>query len=269
LKSSPLYRVHVSGRRSVPRGLVCRRVRRGYYRFSAPPLPGPRALRVLALFVVSPPDWNRVQKLCQTPAQVVCRSHKRSSTRTSGRTPAQNAGTLAQAVGRAHRSSGHAHRLSGLSHSLRDERTSGRTRAQPARTECFSRLPRAQVRGHAHKSSDHAHSLPDTRTGRRIKPGRNLTATSRNLTSCLRNLTACVRSLLTRTRSRRGAQSSGRPHSGGTRGQIGWPGAPPGPRFCLELRRKPAEHLANVRAMNLRRRGSVPVTKLPPSKRLP
>jgi hypothetical protein len=89
---------------------------------------------------------------CQISAQVVCRSHKLSATRTSRLPAAQSARTAAQLVGRAHRSAGRPHRLSGLSHSLRDERTSGRTRAQRAGT-------RPQV-------VCHAHSLPDTRTAR-------------------------------------------------------------------------------------------------------
>jgi hypothetical protein len=92
------------------------------------------------------------QIACQTCAQVVCRSHKLSATRTSRLPAAQNARTAAQVVGRAHRSPGRPHRLSGLSHSLTDERTSGRTAAQLAGT-------RPQV-------VCHAHSLPDTRTGR-------------------------------------------------------------------------------------------------------
>jgi hypothetical protein len=88
---------------------------------------------------------------CQSSAQVVCRSHKLSATRTSRLPAAQNARTAAQVVGHAHRLPGRPHRLSGLSHSLTDERTSGRTRAQRAGT-------RPQVVCHAHR-------FPDTRTG--------------------------------------------------------------------------------------------------------
>jgi hypothetical protein len=90
---------------------------------------------------------------CQTSAQVVCRAHKLSATRTS-RLP------RAQVVCQPHRMPGRAHRSS----DARTDRLDARTDSQDCRTASGMS---AQVAGRAHSALEHAHKSSATHTGSR------------------------------------------------------------------------------------------------------